>query len=151
MQRILYTNADGGCSVVIPAPDTGLSIQQVIEKSVPVGTAYTVVSANEVPSDRTYRNAWEHVGGAVVHNMVKAREIHKNYMRAARTPLLAALDAQYLQADERGPAGTADKATITAQKQALRDVTATAAIDAAQTPAALKAVWPAILGANHLV
>ena len=34
---------------------------------------------------------------------------------------------------------------IEAQKQSLRDATADPAIEAAQTPEALKAVWPSVL------
>ena len=56
---------------------------------------------------------------------------------------LAALDVEYQHADERGD--VAEKARIAAKKQALRDVTADPAIEAAQTPEALKAVWPDIL------
>lgn len=146
--RIIYQNNEGGCSVVIPAPDTGLTIEEVAAKCVPAGTPYTIVPVAEVPSDRTYRNAWvaDVVGRKVNHDMVKAREIHKDHMRRGRTPLLAALDVAYIKADEKGPAGAAEKAQIAAQKAALRDVTAAAGIAAATTPDELKGVWPSILG-----
>lgn len=146
--RIIYTNAEGGCSIVIPAPDTGLTIEEVAAKSVPAGTPYKIVPVSEIPSDRTYRNAFEAdiVNGKINHNIVKAREIHKDHMRRARTPLMAALDTAYMRADEKGAAGNAEKAQIAAQKQALRDVTAAAGIAAATTPDELKGVWPSILG-----
>lgn len=128
-------------------------MEDLATKVVPAGTPYKIVPVSEVPSDRTYRNAWDAdvVTGKVTHNMPRAREIHKKYMRAARKPLLEALDTAYMQADERGPAGAADKATIAAQKQVLRDVTLDAGIAAATTVAELKAVWPVALGANPLV
>jgi hypothetical protein len=146
--RIIYTNAEGGCSIVIPAPDTGLTIEEVAAKSVPAGTPYKIVPVTEIPSDRTYRNAFvaDVVNGKVHHDIVKAREIRKDHMRRARTPLMAALDVAYTRADEKGHAGAAEKAQIAAQKQALRDVTADAGIAAATTPEELKAVWPAVLG-----
>ncbi|MEJ0012348.1 MAG: hypothetical protein WDM94_06895 [Bauldia sp.] len=75
--------------------------------------------------------------------MDKARAIHCDRMRAARAPRLAALDIAYQRADESGDA--AAKAAVAARKQALRDVTADPAIAAAETPDALKAVWPEIL------
>lgn len=74
-------------------------------------------------------------------NMEKAREIHRNRMREARSPLFKDLDVAYMVAIERG----LDTAEIVAQKQELRDVTKDPAIDAAQTTDELKAVWPEIL------
>lgn len=66
-------------------------------------------------------------------------------MRAARAPKLAALDIAYQRADEAGD--DAEKARITALKQALRDVTSDPAIEAATTTEILKSVWPDILSA----
>jgi len=74
-------------------------------------------------------------------NMEKARNIHREKMRAARAPLLAALDVAFQRALEQN----ANTATIVAQKQALRDVTSDPAIEAAQTVEELKAVWPEVL------
>lgn len=151
--RIIYQNAEGGCSVVIPAPDCPFSMEALAAKVVPAGVTVSIVSKESVPSDRTYRNAWvaDVVNAKVDHDMVKAREIHKNHMRKARTPLMADLDTQYMRADELGPSGAAQKAQITAQKNALRDVTADPGIEAAQTPEDLKAVWPSVLGPNPLL
>lgn len=151
--RIIYTNQEGGCSIVIPAPDTGLTIEEVAARSVPPGTPYKIVPVSEIPTDRTYRNAFvaDVVNGKVDHDMVKACEIHKNHMRRVRTPLMAALDTAYMRADEKGASGNAEKATITSQKKALRDVTADPGIEAATTVAELKAVWPVELGPNPLV
>lgn len=81
-------------------------------------------------------------------NMVKAREIWKDKMRAARAPILADLDALYQRADEFGAAGEAVKARIAQDKQRLRDVTLDPGIQAAATPEELKAVWPAVLGSR---
>lgn len=65
-------------------------------------------------------------------NMPKAREIKRNQLRAEREPILAALDVEYQQADER-KSSTAKK-EIAQRKQALRDVTKHPAIEAATTP-----------------
>lgn len=54
-------------------------------------------------------------------NIEKAQDITKDRLRAERTPLLAALDVDYLRATEQGDA--ARQATIAAEKQRLRDVT----------------------------
>lgn len=74
-------------------------------------------------------------------NMDKARDIHREKVREARNPLLAAKDVEFQRALESG----ADTATIVSEKQALRDAPAAAAIDAATTPEELKAAWDADL------
>ena len=70
-------------------------------------------------------------------NMDKARDIHREKVRQARKPKLAAKDVDFQRALETG----ADTATIVSEKQALRDAPAAAAIDAATTPEELKAAW----------
>ena len=74
-------------------------------------------------------------------NMEKARNIHRENMRVARAPLLKMLDVAFQRALEQN----ANTATIVAQKQALRDVTSDPAIETAQTPEELKAIWPSVL------
>lgn len=71
-------------------------------------------------------------------DMSKARDIHRERMRQDRAPKLAALDIAFQRAVEAGES----TAVVVTQKRALRDVTADPAIDAAQSPEALKAVWP---------
>jgi hypothetical protein len=89
-----------------------------------------------VPSDRTFRGAWQFNGSAVEIDMTSARNIHKDNLRAERKPRLADLDVQYMKALEAGT-GAAD---IAAQKQTLRDITSDARIAAAATPDELKAL-----------
>ncbi len=59
-QRIIYPTDDGGVAVIIPAPDSGLSIEEIAAKDVPEGKPYKIINAEDVPSDRTFRNAWEY-------------------------------------------------------------------------------------------
>tara|TARA_R100001440_G_scaffold3030_1_gene7965 strand:+ start:1110 stop:1370 length:261 start_codon:yes stop_codon:yes gene_type:complete len=76
-------------------------------------------------------------------NMAKAKEVHKNKIREARTPRLAELDIEFQKALETG-ASTTD---IVAKKQALRDAPADSAIASAVDTDALKAQWnSSILG-----
>jgi len=78
-------------------------------------------------------------------DMAKAREIHKNNIREARTPKLAELDIEFQKALETG-ASTTD---IVAKKQALRDAPADSGIAAASDTDALKAQWKTdILGTS---
>lgn len=74
-------------------------------------------------------------------NIEKAKEIQHNRWRAARTPILAALDVQYMQALEAGD--TAAQALIVAKKNALRDVTDTPF--PSDVPADIAALWPECL------
>jgi hypothetical protein len=59
-QVILYPTDAGGVVVLVPAPQCPLTIQQIAAKDVPSGKPYKIVDAAEVPSDRTFRDAWEY-------------------------------------------------------------------------------------------
>lgn len=58
--RIIYPTDDNGVAVIIPAPDCGLSIEEIAAKDVPTGKQFKIVNIEDVPSDRTFRNAWEY-------------------------------------------------------------------------------------------
>ena len=78
-------------------------------------------------------------------DMAKAREIHKNNIRASREILLAQLDIEFQKALETN-ASTTD---IVSKKQALRDAPAAVGIATASNVTELKAQWDtSILGAS---
>ena len=58
-KRVIYQNDEGGVSVLVPAPNCALTIEEVARKDVPTGKPYKIVDVADVPSDRTFRNAWE--------------------------------------------------------------------------------------------
>lgn len=58
-KRIIYPTPEGGVAVIIPAPDCGLTIEQIAAKDVPVGVDFRIVDAADIPADRTFRGAWE--------------------------------------------------------------------------------------------
>jgi hypothetical protein len=58
-QRIIYPTNDGGVAVIVPAPDCGLTIAEIAAKDVPAGKPFQIVDVMDIPSDRTFRNAWE--------------------------------------------------------------------------------------------
>ena len=60
-QRIIYPTEEGGVAVIVPASECGLTIEEIAVKDVPAGKPYKVVDVSEIPSDRTFRNAWEYV------------------------------------------------------------------------------------------
>ena len=59
-QRIIYQNNDGGIVILTPAPECLQShtIEEIAAKDVPAGKPYKIVSVDDIPSDRTFRNAW---------------------------------------------------------------------------------------------
>lgn len=59
-KRIVYPTPDGGVAIIVPAPDCGLTIEQIAQKDVPEGVEYKIIDADDVPTDRTFRNAWEY-------------------------------------------------------------------------------------------
>ncbi len=57
MKRIIYTTPDGGVAILIPSYE--LPIEEVARKDVPSGMPYKIIDTADVPSDRTFRGAWE--------------------------------------------------------------------------------------------
>jgi hypothetical protein len=58
-QRIIYPNDDGGVSILIPASECGLTIEEIAIKDVPEGKPFKIVDVADIPTDRTFRDAWE--------------------------------------------------------------------------------------------
>jgi hypothetical protein len=153
IRRIIYSRPDGGLSVMQPVRNTMGEAEDITDAEIEQRAFDRLpadaidphfVSEAEVPTDRSYRNAWEADGTTKIkHNMPMARDIHRDKMRVVRLPKLAALDIDYQRADETGD--TALKTEITSQKQALRDVTAVPEIEAAADIDDLKAAWPDVL------
>jgi len=52
-QRIIYDNGEGGVAIIIPAVSVELAL-----KDVPAGVSYEVVDVADIPTDRTFRDAW---------------------------------------------------------------------------------------------
>jgi hypothetical protein len=61
-KRIIYPTDDGGVAVIIPAPEylETHTIEELAAKDVPAGKEYKIVDVEDIPSDRTFRNAWEY-------------------------------------------------------------------------------------------
>jgi hypothetical protein len=62
-QRIIYEKDDGGVAILIPTPECLLThtIEEIAAKDVPAGKPYKIISTSDIPSDRTFRDAWEAV------------------------------------------------------------------------------------------
>ena len=63
MQRIIYKTEEGGVAIVIPTPEylSEHTIEELAAKDVPAGAEFKIVDVSDIPSDRTFRDAWEYV------------------------------------------------------------------------------------------
>jgi hypothetical protein len=61
-QRIIYPTDEGGVAIVIPSPEAleTMTIEEIAAKDVPTGKPFKIVNIEDVPSDRTFRAAWEY-------------------------------------------------------------------------------------------
>jgi hypothetical protein len=61
-QRIIYPTDEGGVAIVIPSPEAleTITIEEIAAKDVPAGKPFKIIDTTDVPTDRTFRNAWEY-------------------------------------------------------------------------------------------
>jgi hypothetical protein len=62
MNRIIYNQDNGVVAVIIPTPEAleQHGIQAIAIKDVPAGKPFKIIDTADVPTDRTFRNAWEY-------------------------------------------------------------------------------------------
>jgi hypothetical protein len=58
-QSIIYPQEDGSIALVIPAPECGLSIEEIARKDVPAGVPYLLMNNEDLPQDHEFFSAWE--------------------------------------------------------------------------------------------
>ena len=62
---VIYPNEDNGISVLHPALNTGLTVEQIAVKDVPSGKPFKFITTDDLPTDedgnydRSFRAAWE--------------------------------------------------------------------------------------------
>lgn len=91
-KRIIYQNEANGVSILIPAAECGMTIEQIAEKDVPQGIPYEIVDVSVLPADRTFRDAWVKEGAQINHNLAKCKAIAHEMRRSARANEFAPLD-----------------------------------------------------------
>ena len=57
-KRIIYPT-DDGVAIIVPAAECDLTIEEIAAKDVPAGKPFKIVDVADIPTDRTFRNAWE--------------------------------------------------------------------------------------------
>jgi hypothetical protein len=55
MKRIIYKTESGGVAVIVPADTI-----EACMKDIPEGAEFMIVDTVDVPTDRTWRAAWEY-------------------------------------------------------------------------------------------
>lgn len=133
-QAIIWKNENGGVSICHPSGE--VEITDLVKQVVPEGVAHEVVDAASIPSDRTFRNAWDVSGKSITTGMVKAKDIAHTARRMDRDEKMKPLD---IKATIPAEAKAAEAA-----RQVIRDENAAmqTAIDAATNEAELKAAMP---------
>ena len=57
-KRIVYVQDNGILAVLIPADNCDLTVEQIKDKDVPSGKTSYIIDKSEMPTDKTFRNAW---------------------------------------------------------------------------------------------
>jgi hypothetical protein len=81
-QRIVYSRPGGSLVVLIPAPESGLTIEQVAQQDVPLGYTYAILEDSAFPPTADYRDSWvldtsDQDNPVVVEDEAKKAEIDK--------------------------------------------------------------------------
>lgn len=58
--KIIYKDSEGNLSIIHPTNEALqlMTIEEVALKDVPIGLAFAIVEDSEIPTDRTFRDAW---------------------------------------------------------------------------------------------
>lgn len=127
MKKIVY-KTETGIAVIHPAE----TIEECM-KDIPAGAEYKIVEESEIPTDRTFRNAW---GYDLKEDIPKSKEIWKNKLRVDRNPLFTENDIVLRDAVIENDDAKKDKGII--ERDRLRNITKL--VDSANTIEEIKAI-----------
>tara|TARA_Y100001947_G_scaffold94483_1_gene80566 strand:+ start:1425 stop:1637 length:213 start_codon:yes stop_codon:yes gene_type:complete len=57
--RIIYKNKENGVTVLYPIPEWSGTMEELAQKDVPTGLKYKIVEDSDIPTDHSFRGAWE--------------------------------------------------------------------------------------------
>ncbi len=125
MQKIIF-KTETGVSIITPK----FSVERSM-RFVPKGAEYKIINSEDLPKDRTFRDAWNF---DLKEDIPKSKEIWKDKLRVDRKPLLEALDVEAIRANENGESIV----DIVKEKNKLRNITDL--VDKCKTITAIKKV-----------
>ena len=132
MTHIIHPTADG---VAITTPTGEVPIEQVAHQVAPDGI-YAIVTADAIPSDRTFRAAWVYSPDGIEIDLARAKAIAHDIRRRRRADELAPHDRVI---SLRIPGANADRAEAARQEIRERYNAMQDAINAAKTVDAIHA------------
>lgn len=121
---ILFNDPDTGyVSIVYPNANCGLSLNDIITKTIPYNVEYIVLTRSTIPQNGILFDALTIRDNQITINTSRAEEIVRNSWRQKRHNILLRYDLLFMRALETG--NTVVAQDIANKKQILRDVTQT--------------------------
>lgn len=119
-KRIIYRQENGSVAILVPSLETDL---KRLEDDVPEGVEYEIVDVKDIPSDRSFRNAWvqdtTESSMKIGVKLDRAVGISLERVRNARDDLFVELDKQYMIAQREG----SDTGELDDKRQKLKAAT----------------------------
>ena len=57
-KKVIFKRPDGTIAILMPVDSCPLTLDVIIAKDVPNGYKYKIINKDEVPTDRSFRDAW---------------------------------------------------------------------------------------------
>tara|TARA_Y100000296_G_scaffold50961_1_gene58440 strand:- start:292 stop:504 length:213 start_codon:yes stop_codon:yes gene_type:complete len=57
--KIIYKTPENTVSILAVSPNWSGTLEEIAQKDVPTGLKYKIVEDSDIPTDRSFRNAWE--------------------------------------------------------------------------------------------
>jgi hypothetical protein len=130
MKQIIYQTPEGGVAVIIPTESVELAL-----KDVPEGVAYEIVDVADIPSDRTFREAWVMGDCCIEQDLDKCKALGHDLRRQQRAEEFKPYDEVIMKQIPGADATAAEEA-----RQAIREKYALIqdVIEMASTPDEIK-------------
>ena len=143
MKYILYIKEDKKVGILSVSPNWDKPFEELAKKDVPEGLPWKVVNEDELPKYNYFASSWilNDLHEQITFDYEEVKRVWLNFYRRVRTPLLAALDIDFMRSVESGDINLQKE--IASKKQALRDVTKT---ELPNDLDGIKNTWPEILG-----
>lgn len=121
MKLILFKRDDDTIGLISVGPNEHL-INEIAATDVPKDCIWTIIEADFLPEDKTFRDAWVWRNNKIEVDIELAKDQKRRLFRSLREPLLPSLDLQFMRAVEEQD--TEKQKEIVSKKKALRDITA---------------------------